>query len=96
MKRFQIGLRLLLLMVSLLAACFAWMGAVQSRWRAEHALKTINLEAQLMSEERWRESLRRELPSATSPSLRGGIRAQLKMAESRIASLRQELEASKQ
>lgn len=91
MKRLQIRLRLLLLVVTLLAAAFAWLGAVRSRQVAERAVQRMNLEAELRSQERWRTTLQSELQRATSPSHRGAVASQIPVVEARIAQLRSQL-----
>jgi hypothetical protein len=95
MKLHQFRLRLMMLVVALLAAAFAWLGAVRSRQVAQRAMQRINLEAELRSQERWRNILRNELKIATSPSHRGAVVAQIPDVEARITELRSQLESDR-
>jgi hypothetical protein len=95
MKLHQFRLRLMMLVMALLAAAFAWLGAVRSRQVAQRAMQRINLEAELRSQERWRNVLRDELKIATSPSHRGAVVAQLPDVEARITELRSQLESDR-
>jgi hypothetical protein len=95
MKLHQFRLRLMMLVMALLAAAFAWLGAVRSRQVAERAVQRMNLEAELRSQERWKSILRSELEIATSPSHRGAVVAQLPGVEARITELRSQLESDR-
>jgi hypothetical protein len=92
MKRLQIRLRLMMLLVTLLAAVFAWRGAVRSGQVAERAVVRMNLDAELRSQERWRTMLLQELQIATSPSHHGSVVSQIPVVEARITDLRSQLE----
>ena len=92
MKRRQIRLRLLLLVMALLAACFAWIGAVRSKLVAERSIERMNLEARLSSQERWRNTLREHLDNSPSPSVRRSVSWQLPRVEAEIAELKKQLD----
>jgi hypothetical protein len=92
MQRFQIHLRLMMLLVTLLAVVFAWMGAVRSRAVAERAVVRWNLEADLRSEVRWRDILQNNLRNPSGPSHHNSVARQIPDVEARIAKLRNRLE----
>ena len=90
-KRLQVGLRLILLLVALLGTCFAWLNAVRSTQLVERAAERMNLEAKLAATERWRATLRTELQNATSQSVRRATFAQIPRVEAQIAAMKREL-----
>lgn len=66
MNRLQFGVRLLLLIVALLATCFAWIGAVRSRERFERQAEQLQCESRLLAAERQRTSLLATIKRAPS------------------------------
>lgn len=92
MKYLQINLRLMMLLVTLLAVVFAWLGAIRSRQIAEGAVVRWNLQADLRSEERWRDTLQHDLQNASGPSHYNAVARQLPGVEARIAELKSQLD----
>ena len=102
MKRCQFGLRLLLLLVALLATCFAWLGAVRSKLCSEREVARMQLEHSLAAHERWHAMFAAHLqqlqakPRSTGQAL--GMRrdiTQLEKTEAKIAAMRKELDSMK-
>jgi hypothetical protein len=98
MKRFQFGLRLYLLVIALLATCFAWIGALRLKQASDRETARILCETTLMSEVRWREQLldymKRPPSDPQAMPLANGL-AELKNIETRMTAVRQELELLK-
>jgi hypothetical protein len=96
MKRVQFGLRLYLLVIALLATCFAWRGAVISRQQSERAMVRMQYESKLASEERWRqtviEGMNRAAADPQAMPWPNGL-DHLKQVDANIAAIRQELDA---
>lgn len=91
MKHVRFRLRLLLLIVALLATCFASINAVRIKVLSDGAVETMNLEAELASRERWLETLRSELKNSTDPNVRGSVSSQIPLAKAQVAALRRQL-----
>jgi hypothetical protein len=99
MQRFQFGLRFFLLLIALLATCFAWLGAVRSKLSSEREMARVQLEHSLAAKERWQAkfSLHVQAKRSRAPNSirvrRDG--AALKQVEARISAMRKELESMK-
>ena len=95
MKRFQFGLRLFLLIITLLATCFAWRGAVRSKEQTEREIVRMRLKALLAAEERWRatviEGMSRAPDDPEAMPRNSGL-AHLRYVEARIATIREQLD----
>jgi hypothetical protein len=88
-------LRLFLLIIALLATCFAWMGAVRSKERFEREIARTGYESRLAAEERWRTMLiedMKRLPSDPRAFPKAIGLAELKNIDARMDAIRQELE----
>jgi hypothetical protein len=93
--RLQYSLRLILLVVALFATYFAWLSAVRSKNHSELAIDRINLEARLVSTQRWHDMLHdevRQIP-ATSTSRLQTRTAALRKVKAEIVAMREELQA---
>jgi hypothetical protein len=94
MKQFQFGLRLFLLVVTLLATCFAWRGAIRSKELHERQMVVMRCEAILAAEERWcarvKEDMKRAPDDPQAVPMAIGL-AQLKYSEARMAAVRKEM-----
>jgi hypothetical protein len=98
MKRLQFGLRLLLLLITLLATCSAWIGAIRSREQSEREIARMRFEAILASEERWHATLLEAIERAPGdPQFmprKNGL-AEIKNTRARIAAVRKQLDLVK-
>jgi hypothetical protein len=94
MKRFQFGLRLFLLVITLLATCFAWRSAIRSKEQTELEIVRTRYKAILAAEERWRATVIEDMKRAPSdpqamPTTSG--LAHLKHVDAKIATIRKQL-----
>jgi hypothetical protein len=98
MKQFQFGLRLFLLLMALLATCFAWRGAIGSQEEYEREMLRIRCESILAAEERWRATVIEDMkraPSDPQAMPRASGLAHLKHVDARMMAIRKELDSIK-
>jgi hypothetical protein len=94
MKRFQFGLRLFLLVITLLATCFAWRGAIRSKEQTEREIVRMRYKAMLAAEERWRATVIEDMsraPDDPQAMPKSSGLANLIYVEARIATIREQL-----
>jgi hypothetical protein len=97
MKRFQFGLRLFLLIITLLATCFAWRGAVRLKERTEREIVRTRYKAMMAAEERWRATVIEDMkraPNDPQAMPRSSGLAHLKYVDAKIVTLREQLDST--